>query len=88
MEIHNNDINHQVLGTAHVYKVKRKRILKDGTVKQYETTVNYKPKTDRAIIDDELKQKIITDYKFGLPKTKIAKKYNLTPYRVSNIVDN
>jgi Mor family transcriptional regulator len=86
MEIHNTDNNNQVLGNAHVYKVKRRRVLKDGTVKLYETSVNYIPKTDREVIDDETKQKIIADYNFGLAKTKIAKKYNITPYRVNNII--
>lgn len=86
--IADTDNNNQVLGNAHIYKVKRKNVLQDGTVKYYETTVKYQPKTNRVVLTDDLKQQIITDYNFGLHKTKIAKKYNITPRRVANIVNN
>ena len=57
MEIHNTDTNHQALGTAHIYKVKRNRKLASGEIKQYETTVKYQPKTDRVVIDEDLNKK-------------------------------
>ncbi|QYB17387.1 hypothetical protein PV-S19_0023 [Pacmanvirus S19] len=87
MEIANNIINNEVLAIHRKHRTTCSRILADGTRKVYNTSRTYVPKTDRAIIDEETRQKIIADYKFGLPKTKIAKKYNITPYRVSNIVD-
>jgi Mor family transcriptional regulator len=87
MEIHNNGTNNQVLGTAHIYKVKRNRKLASGEIKQYETTVKYQPKTDRVVIDEDLKQKILFDVNYGLKKATIAKKYNITTYRVNNIIN-
>jgi Mor family transcriptional regulator len=87
MEIADNNTNNEVFTMHRKHRTTCSRILADGTRKVYNTTRTYVPKTDRVVITDELRQKIIADYEFGLQKTKIAKKYNITPYRVSKIVD-
>lgn len=87
MEIAENAPENNVLATARRHKTTSTYRLADGTVKKSRTSRVYIPKTDRKVIDDAMYASIVADYKVGVTKVRIAKKYGIGITRVNNICE-
>jgi DNA invertase Pin-like site-specific DNA recombinase len=59
---------------------------KDGTVVMYPKVVRYKLKQPKVMLTEEQKQDIVKRHKMGVPKTKLAKDFHISAYRIGRII--